>query len=220
MNMGKASITIENMEGISTSLYKASEKGSALKQTADSSSKVKKEYDTQVSKEAELLLQKAGLGKEIPKPPLDVNKVKNPKIIHVQYNPTSLKFSSRLEKVKKNTLSQELQEVYKRMGGACSFEFSASLIFSSRFSGDVFVNEQVEQFMAFLLTSNDRIVTFAWGEHFFKGVMTSMNAKYTQFDRMGNPTYATVDISISGSPDIAEKKIDSLEKERNAKLIP
>lgn len=228
--MEKATITIENMENVATDLQQSDKKKSLINQASGKVSKAAAipvsqlnkaaaGVSSQISKAAEMLLQKAGLGKEIPKPEAALPKASNA-VITVQYNPTSLKISSSLEQVREDALSPELQEVYKKMGGACSFDLSVSLIYSSRYPTDTGVREAVNRFLAFITTSSDRLVTFAWGNHLFRGVMTNLNCRYQQFERTGNPTYATVDITLKGSPDIAVKAIDKMDKERNNKLIP
>ncbi len=58
------------------------------------------------------------------------------------------------------------------------------------------IKDQVEGILSLLITENSRRVVFFWSEMFFHGVVESVQATYTMFNKLGDPIKATVDLTI------------------------
>lgn len=188
----KATITIKNMDGVSSCLYQDKRKTSFTNQASNKISKGVTDITSQINKAAKSLLHKTGLMDDNTKANSVETFNQGQDVITVAYNPSTIRIST-------------------------SFMFSVSLIFTSKFPTDHSVHDQIERFMAFMFSSLDRKVTFAWGNHLFHGILTNANAKYLNFETTGNPTYATIDITIQGMPDNISKKFENIENQRNSK---
>lgn len=69
------------------------------------------------------------------------------------------------------------------------------------------VRTQVEGLIATLFSPVTRKVMFCWAGMIFLGDMLQVNAKYTMFNKVGNPIRATVDVTIQqGREDVKEEK--------------
>ncbi len=76
----------------------------------------------------------------------------------------------------------------------------AKTVFSEGYS----VQAPVEALLSLLHFKNSKQVIFYWSQMFFHGELTSVNANYTMFNKLGNPIKATVDIEIQQPDKTAE----------------
>lgn len=119
----------------------------------------------------------------------------------VQFNPSSLRFSSggmesgkekadvsHKENGQTRTASAENGSELVRMG--------VKLIFDRTIYEDSSVQTEVDSFIAIVRNSYVRQVAFYWGTMCYRGVVKSVNAEYVLFDQNGIPMRAIVDFSI------------------------
>lgn len=132
----------------------------------------------------------------------DRNGEENP-IIKVQFNPSSLSFSTYdrkwQEQKKKTTLTQSGQE---KMAAAfaddpdSSINVSFKLIFDRSIEKDSDVQPDVEKFIAMVRDPYVRQAAFCWGDLSYKGVLKNVEAEYLLFNSLGVPTRATVTLTL------------------------
>ena len=70
------------------------------------------------------------------------------------------------------------------------------------------VKNQVEGLLSLLVAENTRRVVFFWSEMFFHGVVESVDATYTMFNKLGDPIKATVNLTIRQAASGEEYKDD------------
>ncbi len=58
------------------------------------------------------------------------------------------------------------------------------------------VREEVEGLCSLLMMENTRRIVFFWSDMFFHGVVDSIDANYTMFNKIGEPIKATVNLTI------------------------
>jgi len=143
--------------------------------------------------------------------------------IEVQYNPTSLRLSSSAglqydrsgegaqtqaqihTTVASSTLSCELLFDDTNIQDAFMLEnnpvtnMSTGNVYSavkSAIKGNFSVRDKVEGLVALFAVPEAKQVIFFWGNMCFRGEMTGAEARYTMFNKKGNPIRATVNISI------------------------
>lgn len=58
------------------------------------------------------------------------------------------------------------------------------------------VKPQVEGFLGALYNRRTKKLTFSWGDMSYRGILDSVNAEYTMFNKQGNPIRATVTLTL------------------------
>ncbi len=119
----------------------------------------------------------------------------------VQFNPSSLRFSSG-----GTDSGKEKADVSHKENGqtrTASAENSSELvrvavklIFDRTIYEDSSVQTEVESFLSIVKNAYVRQVAFYWGTMCYRGVVKSVNAEYVLFNQEGIPMRATVDFSI------------------------
>lgn len=71
------------------------------------------------------------------------------------------------------------------------------------------IKNQVEGLVSLLIKQNTRRVVFFWSEMFFHGVVESVDATYTMFNKLGDPIKATVNLTIRQAASGDEYKSDA-----------
>lgn len=127
--------------------------------------------------------------------------IDNVTTMKVQFNPSSLRFSSGgTESGKeKADVSHKEKEQTRTAPAENSSELvrvAVKLIFDRSIYEDSSVQSQVESFISIVRNSYVRQVAFYWGTMCYRGVVKSVNAEYVLFNQAGNPMRATVDFSI------------------------
>ena len=151
--------------------------------------------------------------------------------LQVQYNPNSIYFDTiagsqeNLSKDPSNIMSTQLTQISADLvtnmafqlifddmdvmdsfmldssmistGGALSAIGKAAGIKKNEFT----VKNEVEAIIACLLSPYTREVVFAWSDMVFYGQLFQVNAKYTMFNKRGNPVRATVEVTIQQGVD-------------------
>ena len=67
---------------------------------------------------------------------------------------------------------------------------------STNAKGGYSVQTQTEGLLSLLVFRQTRDIIFYWNEMFFHGVLEYVNAKYTMFNKLGNPIRSVVDLTI------------------------
>lgn len=119
----------------------------------------------------------------------------------VQFNPSSLRFSSGgTESGKeKSDVTNEKNGQTRTAPAENSSELvrvGVKLIFDRTIYEDSSVQPEVERFIAIVRNPFVRQVAFYWGTMCYRGVVKSVNAEYVLFNQNGIPMRATVDFSI------------------------
>lgn len=123
-------------------------------------------------------------------------------VIRVQFNPSTLDFSSGVyaeSQQKRADISKNLdgrvQTAFCRdMGSAVSM--SAKLVFDRTTDKDDSVQPDVEHFIDMVRNPFVRRVAFYWGDTAYQGVVRSVDAEYVQFSPLGKPTRAFVSLTL------------------------
>ena len=71
------------------------------------------------------------------------------------------------------------------------------------------IKNEVEGLISLLVRHNTREVVFFWSEMFFHGVVESVDATYTMFNKLGDPIKATVNLTIRQAASGDEYKSDA-----------
>lgn len=138
----------------------------------------------------------------------DIDQGQESTIIKVQFNPSTLSFSTRdrswekkEKKRKKTSLIQSGQdEVATAFADAsdASVNVSFRLIFDRSVDQDADVQPDVENFLSLVRDPYVRQVAFCWGDLSYKGMLKNVEAEYVLFDASGMPTRATVNLTLEG----------------------
>jgi hypothetical protein len=131
-----------------------------------------------------------------------IEKIKESKVIKVQFNPESLSFrySGAGAKKDKSSISGSDNGVAaqeKAEDETDMISVSIKLVFDrSRYYIDKSVQPEVEQFLAIIKKHYSRGITFYWGTVSYTGIVKSINAEYVLFNALGIPTRANVDLTM------------------------
>lgn len=121
--------------------------------------------------------------------------------LKVQFNPSSLRFSSG-----ETSAGKEKADVSRNENGqmrtaaaentSAVVHVAVKLVFDRTIYEDCSVQPEVERFIAIVRNPYVRQVAFYWGTMCYKGVVKSVDAEYVLFNREGDPMRATVDFTI------------------------
>jgi len=139
----------------------------------------------------------------------DNNKRQDIDVIAVPFNPSTLSFSMRdrawsekeAERKKKMSL---LQSGQKEVATAfaenpdSSISVSFRLIFDKTTEKNADVQSDVQQFLALVQDPYVRQVAFCWGDLSYKGLLRNVETEYVLFNALGNPTRATINLTLEG----------------------
>lgn len=122
-------------------------------------------------------------------------------IMKVQFNPSSLRFSSgesESGKERSDVTHDERGQTRKAPAENSSerVHMEVKLIFDRSIYVNTSVHQDVESFIDIVRNPYVRQVTFYWGTMCYRGVVKRVNAEYVLFDRDGIPMRATVDFGI------------------------
>ncbi|MBQ7706668.1 MAG: hypothetical protein IJT72_02675 [Lachnospiraceae bacterium] len=81
------------------------------------------------------------------------------------------------------------------------------------------IKNQVEGLVSLLVSNNTRRIVFFWSEMFFHGVVESVDATYTMFNKLGDPIKATVNLTIRQAASGDEYKSDAEYWDKSLKQI-
>lgn len=84
---------------------------------------------------------------------------------------------------------------------------AAAMIQASKHEGDYSVQPFVDGLLSLLLLSETRQVIFAWDNMVFRGELTSVSARYTMFNKYGNPVRAVCDLRIRQGDEYAGDEV-------------
>lgn len=117
------------------------------------------------------------------------------KVISVQYNPSSLHISQQISEQADN--AGDGLDMAVNVAGNCTRTLEVELVFAGREkeTPDI-VKKRVEMFLALMMHSPDRRISFSWGELECTGFVSSMSASYDMFDRTGAPLAGSVKLTI------------------------
>lgn len=130
-------------------------------------------------------------------------------VIAVPFNPSTLSFSMRdsawsvkdAERKKKMSL---LQSGQREVAAAfaehpdSSISVSFRLIFDKTMEENADVQSDVQQFLALVQDPYVRQVAFCWGDLSYKGLLKNVETEYVLFNALGNPTRATINLTLEG----------------------
>ncbi len=128
------------------------------------------------------------------------------KIIPVQFQPSSLRFqsSSRTKEGSRGDISKPEDTRRRKPENAEPaaperLTMSLSLIFDHTLHEEGNVMTRVEGLLAAVRSPFTRQVSFNWGELYYKGRVTEIEAEYEMFGQDGSPVRARVDLTIAMS---------------------
>ena len=128
------------------------------------------------------------------------NKSDEGKVFEVQFNPSSLQFSSGMAEAK-----EKISKAKKEDGNAdkCSITnqynpltLSVKLIFDGTIDKESQVQKEVERLLAVVKNPYIRQASFNWGKQYYFGKITDIQAEYNMFSSEGVPLRAFVDITM------------------------
>lgn len=137
----------------------------------------------------------------------------------VQYNPASIRYHA--------SVSENSSIKYKNQGnvhdqitsvtGESSVDMSFSLVFHSRFPGDLSVRQQMERILKMIRQSPTRQVGFRWEGIQMVGRLVSFSGEYDMFDASGVPVSGHMDLTIETSAKLerTSRTIARLEESEN-----
>ena len=128
----------------------------------------------------------------------------NDHIIKIQFNPSTLSFSSRdisRRKKKADISKKEEGEVEMALSDCpdAAINVSFKLVYDRTIYEDSNVQPDVERFIALATNPFVRQVIFCWGKMVYKGIVKNVNAEYVLFNALGKPTRAYVNLTIQGN---------------------
>lgn len=125
--------------------------------------------------------------------------------IKVQFNPSSLQFTSG-DSASKAEAGKEKADISRNENGETRtvpaentnnlVRVKMKLIFDRTIYMDSSVQPEVERFIALVKSPYVRQVAFYWGKMCYKGVVKGVDAAYVLFNEEGTPMRATIDFSI------------------------
>lgn len=131
---------------------------------------------------------------------------KNVTTMKVQFNPSSLSFSSGMATEAKN--KKEKADISCSDNGATrtapsenensEVKVKMQLIFDRTVYRDCSVQPEVDSFIALVQNAFVRQVAFYWGTMCYSGIVDSVDAEYVLFNDQGVPMRATVDFGLKG----------------------
>lgn len=117
------------------------------------------------------------------------------KVISVQYNPSSLHISQHISEQTDN--AGDGPDMAVNVAGNCTRTLEVELVFACQEKETPgLVKKRVEMFLALMMHSPDRRISFSWGELECTGCISGMSASYDMFDRTGNPLAGCVKLTI------------------------
>ncbi|MBO5292135.1 MAG: hypothetical protein J6B10_03020 [Lachnospiraceae bacterium] len=135
----------------------------------------------------------------------------------VQYNPSTLRISEQVSEQAGNAADGLSME--KNIGGNCTRSVSVDLVFyrQSDMAEDS-VRKRIETFLALMMKSPDRRISFSWGKMECVGCVTSVSASYEMFDEAGNPLFGTVKLSVQEEMERMGKAFEKADAPRKDRL--
>lgn len=129
-------------------------------------------------------------------------------VIPVQFNPSSLRFSSGekgtgkeksdiTRNEKGQTHSAEAENSSESVQVGMKLIFDITVFDSTIFKDGDGVQKAVDSFIAIVQNPYVRQVAFYWGTMCYRGVVKNVDAEYVLFDENGIPLRATIDFSIN-----------------------
>lgn len=135
----------------------------------------------------------------------------------VQYNPASMQISEMVSEQGSN--AADGLNPQNNVGGNCTRNVSLELVFSREDGMEPgFVKKKVEMFLAVMMKSPDRRISFSWGNMECIGSVTSLSVSYEMFDESGNPLFGRVKMTIREELESMEKRFDKADAVRKDKL--
>lgn len=136
------------------------------------------------------------------------------KNIEVQYNPSSITFTTETRKVGLNSIHHQksVNEVISQNTSPAITVMNLELIFDDYNNHSV--REKINAFNKIILCSESRKITFSWSNLEFSGEINSVTSDLTMFNELGEPIRGKVRFSIQQKEDGSDKK----QKERDDKI--
>lgn len=121
--------------------------------------------------------------------------------LKVQFNPSSLRFSSEGTDSSKEKADVSMDENGQTRTAPAEntselVRVAVKLVFDRTIYADCSVQPDVERFIAIVKNPYVRQVAFYWGTMCYKGVVKGVDAEYVLFNQDGIPMRATVDFAI------------------------
>ncbi|MDE7323231.1 MAG: hypothetical protein K2N73_11035 [Lachnospiraceae bacterium] len=129
------------------------------------------------------------------------NSKNNNYMIKIQFNPSTLSFTSHdisRQKKKADISKKEQGEVETALSDCpdAAINVSFKLVYDRTIYEDSNVQPDVEKFIALATNPFVRQVIFCWGEMVYKGIVKNVDAEYVLFNALGKPTRAYVNLTI------------------------
>lgn len=129
-------------------------------------------------------------------------------VIPVQFNPSSLRFSSGEKKTGKEksdithnekgqTHSAEAEDSGASVQVGMKLIYDITVLDRTIYKDGYGVQQAVDRFIAIVENPYVRQVAFYWGTMCYRGVVKSVDAEYVLFDENGIPMRAIIDFSIN-----------------------
>ncbi|MEZ3460732.1 MAG: hypothetical protein K1W23_00915 [Lachnospiraceae bacterium] len=137
----------------------------------------------------------------------------------VQYNPASIRYHASVSE--NSSIKYENQgnvhDQITSVTGESSVDMSFSLVFHSRFPGDLSVRQQMERILKMIRQSPTRQVGFRWEGIQMVGRLVSFSGEYDMFDASGVPVSGHMDLTIETSAKLerTSRTIARLEESEN-----
>lgn len=138
--------------------------------------------------------------------------------ITVQYNPASIKYRAGAEEggnVKYENQGNNSCQI-TTVSGESTVNMSFTLVFHSRYSGDLLVREQMERILDMIRKSATKQVEFSWANIQIEGRLVSFSGEYDMFDVSGMPISGHMDMTIETSkkPERTSATLSTLKENR------
>ena len=130
------------------------------------------------------------------------------KVHPVQFNPQELSLKINEDSKVKKKKNYQVEDgtvsgrVYSYGGNATQISLRARLIVDSTAAEGAMgrdVQTEAEGFLAAVKSPLRRNVCFCWNRFCMEGMLTAVEAEYTQFDTSGLPVRGNIDITIDGT---------------------
>lgn len=134
--------------------------------------------------------------------------------IPVQYNPSSLGISVNISELASN--ASEGLSMASNVSGNCTRSLSVDLVFYREDSLEKdYVKNRTEKFLALMVQSADRRISFSWAGMECVGAVTSLSVSYDMFDEQGYPIYGTLKLTVREEQSSMGSEFEKVDKPIN-----
>jgi hypothetical protein len=137
------------------------------------------------------------------------------RVIQVQYNPTSLKFSGRTQKKEDSKQVEAQRQNIPTIPAWGVLSMAVDLVFTAASVTDTSVADRMNDLLRMMQKSKKKEIVFSWADLVVEGKVTYLSGEYQSFYPSGLPKAGKVSLRIEAEaePKKIEKKIEKMVKE-------